>query len=104
MFERVRILLPVVANKVLGKTVFPESVDPRVMLVKEWAESLTTKQVDALKNVLGPEQMIGLLEAVEKTQEDKFERPIGKLASIGEGRNDGTSQETTAMTTTPKKK
>ena len=105
MFERVRILLPVVANKIMGKTVFPESVDPRVMIVKEWAESLTTKQVDALKNVLGPEQMIGLLEAVEKTQEDKFERPIGKLASVSnvDGKREETSM-TTTTTTTPKKK
>jgi hypothetical protein len=94
LFEKIQILLPVVANKVLGKPVFPEAIDPRVMVVKEWAESLSTSQVDSLRRILKPEQVIALLDAMQATQEDKIERPIAKIRSITDGREEPPPAET----------
>jgi hypothetical protein len=64
LLSRLSVLIPVVANKLTGDTVFPETVKPIVLMLNGLMESLGPDQFEALKRVLTPEQMHVLSEII----------------------------------------
>lgn len=61
LFNKGMMLLPAVANKLVGKKILPEDLDPLQLQLKEFADSLTPGQFTNLQTLLGPEQQISLI-------------------------------------------
>jgi hypothetical protein len=75
LLDKVKILLPFMVNKMVGKPVLPEPTTPEAILVRSIVETLTVDQVSKLKGVLTPEQLIGMMELAEQMVKQSGEKP-----------------------------
>jgi len=62
MFEKISLLLPVVANKIAGKTVFPEGIHPTLDIAQRVMRSIDESQMERLAGILRPEQTAAVME------------------------------------------
>lgn len=60
--DKVQLLLPTVVNRITGKTLLPESTSPEVEILRAVLNELTSEQLDKLRGILSPTQLVGLLE------------------------------------------
>jgi hypothetical protein len=67
--EGIKMLIPVVMNKIAGKQIIA-ATDPTSLMIKGLAESLTPEQFQALLRILRPEQQAVLIEMVQATQSE----------------------------------
>lgn len=58
---QVKLLAPMVVNKLAGKSVLPQATTPTEMIAKEWMKSLTKEQFEAMLAPLSPQQQFPLL-------------------------------------------
>lgn len=86
LFEKGKVLLPVVANRIAGRKVLPEDTDPMVETLKSLVETLDPGQVSDILPRLRPEQQIALLEFIEAYQNEH-----GDKKQLTEGDKGGTN-------------
>lgn len=73
-FEKLTLLLPAVANKIVGKKVFPENIAGDLDQLKNLLASVTPEQLSKLGEILSPVQTTALLSIYEKfANDDKVE-------------------------------
>lgn len=65
-------LLPVVANRVAGRDIFPEAISPSTMLLSTLVESMTPDQVQVLKQTMTPEQTVLFVDIIANMQKAKL--------------------------------
>lgn len=58
---QVKLLAPMVVNKLAGKSVLPQATTPTEMIAKEWMKTLTKEQFEAMLAPLNPQQQFPLL-------------------------------------------
>lgn len=69
-----RPLVPIIANKLLGKKVLPETLDATTQAMKSLMESLRPEQIQRLASGLTPPQQIAFLEFYEMFRQDEQEQ------------------------------
>ena len=86
LLDKVKVLLPFMVNKMVGRQVLPEPTTPEAILVRSIVETLTVDQMEALKLVLKPEQTIAMMELAEAMVKKSGENPalskVPQLRSI----------------------
>jgi hypothetical protein len=83
--DTVKFLLPFLVNKLVGKPVMREPKSPEAIVIRTIVESLSVEQVAKLKEVLTPEQLIGMMELAEKEIERSVKRCLVKDCSNHRG-------------------
>jgi hypothetical protein len=76
-FRQLAILGPVVVNKLVGKQILPEVMDPKMMQLKALLGSLTEEQLSGLGQVLAPTQVISFLQFYESFREQELTKTNG---------------------------
>ena len=66
LMEKLSLLLPVVANRMAGERVFPDTLSGTEATVKAIVESLTPDQLQKLSQTLTLEQQVAFLDLVKK--------------------------------------
>ena len=70
-FEHLKIILPIIANKLMGKEVFPAKMDRELYLMASLWETLTDQQQEELRRMLSPQQLSILAEFLGMYEERK---------------------------------
>jgi hypothetical protein len=70
-FEHLKIILPIIANKLMGKEVFPAKMDRELYVMASLMETLTEQQQTELRNMLSPQQLSILAEFLGMYEERK---------------------------------
>lgn len=86
LFEKGKILLPVLANKIAGRKLLPEESDPMVETLKSFAETLSPAQISDIMPKLKPEQQIALMEflsAMHDKEDADEQKQLAKGGSNG---------------------
>ena len=83
LFEKGKVLLPVVANRIAGRKVLPEETDPMIETLKSLVETLDPAQVSDILPKLRPEQQIALIEFIEAYKNEHEEKEGKKQLSDG---------------------
>ncbi|MFH1010994.1 MAG: hypothetical protein V1784_07150 [bacterium] len=82
-FEKATLLLPVVVNKLTGKTLLPERKSGQEIMIKEFMNSLTPEQANGLQNILKPEQLAVVLTMMDGfAKEDMKDAEKHQLAVV----------------------
>lgn len=79
LYEKGSLLIPVIANKIAGRKILPEKLDPMTEMLKSFAETLTPAQVSDMLPRLRPEQQIAFLEFLEKVKDAEEDKEQKKL-------------------------
>jgi len=82
VMDKLMLLAPVVVNKLSGKALLPAKTSPEQMMLDKFLESFTLEQMQALGNVLKPEQMLVVLELYQSSQKRTED---AKLLANGNG-------------------
>lgn len=103
VFEHLKVVFPIIANRLIGKEAYPEKMNKETYLMATLFETLTPEQQTTFQNTLKPPQLAILgeiLEAYEKKKdtflsEKKGESDIGKnkLLAMFEKRKDMVDSE-----------
>lgn len=104
-FEHLKILLPIIANKLMGKEIFPAKMDRELYLMASLFETLTEQQQNDLRNMLSPQQLSMLAEFLGMYEERKHKLIGGKPEDQeANGKDEGKGEKkTTSPVTSPKK-
>jgi len=86
-FDRVKLLLPAVVNRIAGKTVLPERHTPEAMMVRGLVDSMTADQLDSFRSVLKPEQILALTELMQAEAKNQAAEAAASTTSNGNGRS-----------------
>lgn len=68
-YDKLAMLAPVIVNKLAGQKILPERITPTEQMLKSLAGSIRPEQMDAFRSILGPEQLILLVEFMQSTQD-----------------------------------
>jgi hypothetical protein len=68
-FDKFALLLPAVANKLMGKNVLPASTTPAEEQIVAFMESMTPQQFEAMTKVFRPEQQVAMMSMYETARE-----------------------------------
>jgi hypothetical protein len=71
LFEKGKVLLPVIANRIAGRKILKEDSDPMVETLKSFAETLSPAQISDILPKLKPEQQIALMEFIESMHKEE---------------------------------
>jgi hypothetical protein len=82
-FEHLKIVLPILANRLAGKDVFPPKMDREMYMLATLLENLSPEQQNMLQSMLKPEQMTVLAELL-----GMYEKRKEKLGGGGGGEGD----------------
>lgn len=78
MWDHAKILFPTVVNKLSGKNLLPVKETPRDEIIHAIMGSLSSKQIESLKEILSPGQMVGFAELYEEEAKKNDERKAAK--------------------------
>jgi len=78
-WESFKVLAPTLLNKVAGKHLLPEKITPKAEIVHTLMASLTPEQIEALKGVFTPPQLIGFAELYELEAKEDERRKAEEL-------------------------
>jgi len=68
-FDKFALLLPAVANKLMGKNILPASTTPAEEQIVAFMESMTPQQFEAMTKVFRPEQQVAMMSMYETARE-----------------------------------
>lgn len=68
-FEKFALLLPAVANKLIGKKMLPESSTPAEEQIVAFMESMTPQQFEAMTKIFSPTQQVAMMAMYETARE-----------------------------------
>lgn len=68
LMDKIGMLVPVVINRLAGKSVVPGGTSPMEGLIKGLIESMQPDQIEKLQGVLTPTQMVSLMEIFQAVQ------------------------------------
>lgn len=74
LFEKGKVLLPVLANRIAGRRLLPEEADPMVETLRSFAETLSPAQISDIMPKLKPEQQVALVEFLEAMHDKNDEQ------------------------------
>jgi len=74
VWEKAQILVPFVANRLLGKKVLPESIEPQMAMLKALLSSFSQEQVQNLMMGMSVEQRMAFLEFYETFRAEHEEK------------------------------
>lgn len=91
-FDKFALLLPAVANKLIGKKMLPESTTPAEEQIVAFMESMTPQQFEAMTKVFRPDQQVAMMTMYEtarerreqqaKEKEEAQKKAAGKVTPI----------------------
>ena len=88
IFEHLKIILPIVANKLAGKEIFPAKMERELYVLASFLENLDPKQQTALRDMLSPQQLTMLAELLGMYEERKHKLTGEEPTEEGSGKGD----------------
>jgi len=98
-FEHLKVILPIIANKIAGKEIVPGAMPKEMYLLASLLENLSPQQQTILRDMLSPQQIAVLAELLG-TYEEKKAKLIGESPQA-DGEQDGGKKTNGALTTKP---
>lgn len=95
IFEHLKYVLPIIANRIAGKKAIPEKLDKDLYLLATLLENLSPDQQQTLQNMLEPKQL-ALLGEILGRYEKKKDQFLGKKENAS-GEPDGGSNKLLTM-------
>lgn len=103
LLDKLKLLGPYVINKMMGKSVLPEQTTPEALQIRALVETLRPEQMEKLKDVLTPDQLLAIVEIAGKMVTKSGENPensnvpaLGKIAQEElQKRNEGVQAPST---------
>ena len=100
VFEHLKIILPIIANKLAGREIVPSSMPPEFMLFASLLENLSDQQQTILRDMLNPQQLTVLAELLG-AYEKKKAKLFGDKPPSDEDGEPPRSTGTTTIATKP---
>lgn len=80
LIEQISAMIPVAANKLMGKKLLPESTTPREQMLRNVISTMDREQLNAVTSVLRPDQQLALFELIQAFQAEE-EAKKGKTSN-----------------------
>lgn len=101
VFEHLKVVLPIVANKIAGKDIVPSAMPRELYLFASLLENLSEQQQTVLRDMLNPQQ-IALLAELLGMYEKKKSKLLGEKPPEDEAEADGAKRTDEAKSLTKK--